>query len=106
MMKPSTNQKCSFCHKVSKGDEKLFSGPDVFICEDCVRFCHQVIAKQATDAKKEPLFFKDLPKPAELKRSLDEYVIGQHQAKKQLSVSVYNHYKRVFAPDLNREVEI
>ena len=105
-MKPSTNQKCSFCHKISKSDEKLFSGPDVFICEDCVRFCHQVIAKQSAETKKEPLFFKDLPKPVDLKKLLDEYVIGQHQAKKQLSVSVYNHYKRVFSPDMNRDVEI
>ncbi len=106
-MKPPTNQQCSFCHKVSKHDEKLFSGPDVFICEDCIRFCHQVMLRQTSvEPKKEAVLLKDLPKPADIKKILDEYVIGQEQAKKQLSVSVYNHYKRVFSEVDSRQVEI
>ncbi len=106
-MKPPTSQQCSFCHKVSKNDEKFFSGPDVFICEDCIRFCHQVMTRQTSvDPKKEAVLLKDLPKPADIKKILDEYVIGQEQAKKQLSVSVYNHYKRVFSDVDSREVEI
>lgn len=106
-MKPSTNQKCSFCHKVSTNDEKLFSGPDVLICEDCVRFCHQVMARHASvEPKKETPRLQDLHKPADIKKILDEYVIGQEQAKKQLSVSVYNHYKRVFSKIDSLDVEI
>ncbi len=95
-MKPTTVQKCSFCQKLSRGDEKLFSGPDVTICEDCVQFCHQILSREKQNEKKEPEIFRNLPKPYEIKSILDEYVIGQEQAKKQLSVSVYNHYKRVY----------
>jgi ATP-dependent Clp protease ATP-binding subunit ClpX len=105
-MKPQV-QKCSFCHKVSKNEEKLFSGPDVFICEDCIRFCNQVMTRDVSPAaKKETLVFEALPKPVEIKKTLDEYVIGQEDAKKRLSVSVYNHYKRVTAPMAPGDVEL
>src|SRR3990167_5755818 len=93
-------QKCSFCHKPVKGNRRLFSGPDVFICEDCVRFCGDVLNRDtaATTAPKqapEPVLLESLPKPHEIKKTRDEYVIGQEKAKKQLSVCVYNHFKRI-----------
>ncbi|MCG3175326.1 MAG: ATP-dependent Clp protease ATP-binding subunit ClpX [Candidatus Omnitrophica bacterium] len=100
-MKNAT-QKCSFCQKQTRTDEKLFSGPDVYICEDCVKFCHQILSKEPETSrpepsKVEPMALSELPKPAAIKAVLDDYVIGQERAKKQLSVAVYNHYKRVFA---------
>ena len=101
-----TEQQCSFCGKVVRRDRKLFSGPDVFICEDCVKFCHDVLTRETTDKKLEPLSFKTLPKPFELKKILDEYVIGQERTKKQLSVSVYNHYKRIFGASEIKDVEL
>ena len=99
-------QKCSFCQKISRSEEKLFSGPGVAICEDCVRYCHQVLSRESEESKKEPVLFKNLLKPSEIKKILDEYVIGQDRAKKQLSVSVYNHYKRLFSGVDSREVEL
>ena len=99
-------QKCSFCQKDAQADERLFAGPDALICEDCVRFCHDTIAQRAQTAKTEPVVLEPLPKPAEIKKTLDEYVIGQERAKKQLSVSVYNHYKRVFAKHDVKDVEL
>ena len=99
-------QKCSFCQKEAQADERLFAGPEALICEDCVRFCHETIVQQARAAKPEPLVIEPLPKPSELKKVLDEYVIGQERAKKQLSVSVYNHYKRVFSKHDTRELEL
>ncbi len=91
-------QKCSFCQKEARADERFFAGPEALICEDCVKFCHDTVVQQAKAAKPEPLVIEPLPKPSEIKRILDDYVIGQDRAKKQLSVSVYNHYKRVFSP--------
>jgi ATP-dependent Clp protease ATP-binding subunit ClpX len=105
----TTSNKCSFCHRVSKSDEKLFSGPEVYICEECVKFCNEILdreSKNAAEAKKEQILLKNLPKPNELKKILDEYVIGQDRVKRQLSVSVYNHYKRVFSPVDTKEVEL
>ncbi len=106
-MKPVV-QKCSFCQKVAKGDERFFAGPDVLICEDCVKFCNDSItsAEVAPKAADESLKFDQLPKPIEIKKILDDYVIGQDQAKKQLSVSVYNHYKRVLAKRDSNDVEL
>ena len=97
MIKQTDVQKCSFCQKVSRKDEKLFTGPGVYICEDCVKFCSQVMTKPAEKPQEAPVVLQDLPKPYEIKKNLDEYVIGQEHAKKQLSVSVYNHYKRVYS---------
>lgn len=100
-----------------KGHEKLFSGPDVLICEDCVKFCHETLSKTDASASKDPkdpkatstplaLKFEDLPKPADIKKTLDEYVIGQEETKKRLAVSVYNHYKRILSRADTRDVEL
>lgn len=109
----SRSQKCSFCHRTVKPEEKVFQGQeDVLICQNCVQFCNQ--AMQTPASKPEPKIemprFEELPKPAEIKKILDEYVIGQEETKRQLSVSVYNHYKRIFAKpaseNAKREVEL
>ncbi len=89
-------QKCSFCSKDKAKVNKLFSGSGVYICDHCVRLCNQILENE--QKQKEPLnpfLLKEVPKPAALKKRLDEYVIGQEHAKRQLSVAVYNHYKRI-----------
>ena len=95
--------KCSFCGKSESEVKMLLSGPGVFICDECVKQCQQIVAGDF-DAKDfgTP---DDLPKPREIKAILDEYVIGQEEAKKILSVAVYNHYKRIANQDSN-DVEI
>ena len=101
-------QKCSFCQKIAKADERFFAGPEALICEDCVKFCQETISqdKQPVPVSAEPVLLEHLPKPQEIKKILDEYVIGQEKTKKQLSVSVYNHYKRVFAKTDLKGVEL
>ncbi len=101
-------QKCSFCQKVAKADERFFAGPEALICEDCVKFCQETMAqeKQPAPSAAEPVLLEHLPKPQEIKKILDEYVIGQDRTKKQLAVSVYNHYKRVFAKTDLKGVEL
>ena len=101
-------QKCSFCQKIAKADERFFAGPEVLICEDCVKFCNETIAqeKHAAPSVLEPVLLENLPKPSEIKKILDDYVIGQEKTKKQLSVSVYNHYKRVFSKLDAKDVEL
>ena len=95
--------KCSFCGKAESEVKMLLSGPGVFICDECVKQCQQIVAGDF-DAKDfgTP---DDLPKPREIKAILDEYVIGQEDAKKILAVAVYNHYKRIANKDTN-DVEI
>ena len=85
--------KCSFCNKDQNDVQKLIAGPTVFICDECVEVCNDIIADDKKSETKES--HSALPVPQEIKKSLDEYVIGQEQSKKKLSVAVYNHYKRI-----------
>ena len=86
--------KCSFCGKMQKQVRKLIAGPGVFICDECIALCVEIVEEELGQAPKQ-VDEIDLPKPREIKGFLDEYVIGQDQAKKALSVAVYNHYKRI-----------
>ena len=85
--------KCSFCGKSQKQVKKLIAGPGVYICDECIDLCNEIIEEELADATE--LTWDSLPKPREIYEFLDSYVIGQEQAKKSLSVAVYNHYKRV-----------
>jgi ATP-dependent Clp protease ATP-binding subunit ClpX len=87
--------KCSFCGKSQKQVKKLIAGPMVYICDECIDLCNEIIEEELTEASTSE--FGELPKPREIYAFLDEYVIGQEAAKKSLSVAVYNHYKRVQA---------
>jgi ATP-dependent Clp protease ATP-binding subunit ClpX len=84
---------CSFCGKSQHEVKKLIAGPSVFICDECVELCNDIIREELLESEAEPS--KSLPKPGEINAILDEYVIGQEHAKKILSVAVYNHYKRL-----------
>jgi ATP-dependent Clp protease ATP-binding subunit ClpX len=86
--------KCSFCGKMQKQVRKLIAGPGVFICDECIALCVEIVEEELGQAPRQ-VDEIDLPKPREIKGFLDEYVIGQDQAKKALSVAVYNHYKRI-----------
>ena len=87
--------KCSFCGKSQKQVKKLIAGPGVYICDECIDLCNEIIEEELSDSADMP--FDELPKPREIYEFLDSYVIGQEVAKKALSVAVYNHYKRVQA---------
>lgn len=87
--------KCSFCGKSQKQVKKLIAGPGVYICDECIDLCNEIIEEELSEAS--DLQFGDLPKPREIYEFLDQYVIGQDVAKKALAVAVYNHYKRVQA---------
>ncbi len=95
---------CSFCGKSQQEVRKLIAGPSVFICDECVELCNDIIREEVEDTATETT--SKLPKPREINASLDQYVIGQEQAKKVLSVAVYNHYKRMEAASAKEEVEI
>jgi ATP-dependent Clp protease ATP-binding subunit ClpX len=99
------NLSCSFCGKSQKEVKKLIAGPTVYICDECIGLCNDIIAeeveKEAPAGGSQPI-----PKPAEIKTVLDEYVIGQDRAKKNLAVAVYNHYKRIEAKAQKDEVEL
>ncbi|ABZ83086.1 ATP-dependent clp protease, ATP-binding subunit clpx [Heliomicrobium modesticaldum Ice1] len=85
--------KCSFCGKLQDQVKKLVAGPGVYICDECIELCNEIIEEELQDENTFDL--GDVPKPKEIREILDQYVIGQEQAKKALSVAVYNHYKRI-----------
>jgi len=97
--------KCSFCGKSQKQVKKLIAGPGVYICDECIDLCNEIIEEELATAEELPL--TELPKPAEMYAFLDDYVVGQERAKKVLSVAVYNHYKRVRAGQRSKdEIEL
>ena len=89
--------KCSFCGKSQKQVQQLIAGPGVYICDECVELCNEIIEERLAEAGEEAPSEFDLPKPKEIFSFLEEYVIGQEPAKRALSVAVYNHYKRIRA---------
>lgn len=98
---------CSFCGKGQDDVKKLIAGPAVYICDECIELCKDIIAEEAKLEDAAGSDLSRLPRPAEIKDILDEYVIGQEKAKKVLSVAVYNHYKRVeYAVGAPGEVEV
>jgi ATP-dependent Clp protease ATP-binding subunit ClpX len=96
--------KCSFCGKTQDQVRKLVAGPGVYICDECIELCTEIVEEEL--GTEEEVEFKDVPKPKEIREILDEYVIGQDQAKKNLSVAVYNHYKRINSNSKIDEVEL
>ena len=97
---------CSFCGKSQHEVRKLIAGPSVFICDECVELCNDIIREEIQQAQGQKGGGSDLPTPHEISEILDQYVIGQGQAKKALAVAVYNHYKRLRSSATNSEVEL
>lgn len=93
--------KCSFCGKSQDQVRRLIAGPNVYICDECIELCQEIIQEEFDENIEIDLM--DLPKPNEIKDTLDQYVIGQEQAKKALAVAVYNHYKRINVEDVKGE---
>ncbi|HET8931385.1 MAG TPA: ATP-dependent Clp protease ATP-binding subunit ClpX [Acidimicrobiales bacterium] len=97
--------KCSFCGKSQKQVKKLIAGPGVYICDECIDLCNEIIEEELSEGAE--ISFEDLPKPREIFEFLNDYIVGQDIAKKILSVAVYNHYKRIqFGSARNEEVEL
>ncbi|BFH67283.1 MAG: ATP-dependent protease ATP-binding subunit ClpX [Paenibacillus dendritiformis] len=96
--------KCSFCGKSQEQVRKLVAGPGVYICDECIELCTEIVEEEL--GHEEEIDLKDIPKPKEIRAILDQYVIGQDQAKKSLSVAVYNHYKRINSQNKTEDVEL
>ena len=86
---------CSFCGKSQRQVKKLIAGPGVYICDECIDLCNEIIRDELPTSEEGKAARGDLPTPAEIKATLDAYVIGQDPAKRMLAVAVYNHYKRL-----------
>ena len=102
------NVKCSFCGKSQENVKKIIAGPGVYICDECIGVCQEIIEDEFYEEEEEieEVENQKVPTPSEIKKTLDEYVIGQDEAKKTLSVAVYNHYKRINNKELIDDVEI
>ncbi|CAM3933228.1 ATP-dependent protease ATP-binding subunit ClpX [Lederbergia lenta] len=96
--------KCSFCGKTQEQVRKLVAGPGVYICDECIELCTEIVEEEL--GTEEEVEFKDVPKPREIREILKDYVIGQDQAKKSLAVAVYNHYKRINSNSQIDDVEL
>ncbi|MDI3281544.1 MAG: ATP-dependent Clp protease ATP-binding subunit ClpX, partial [Bacillota bacterium] len=96
--------KCSFCGKTQEQVKKLIAGPGVYICDECIELCTEIIEEEFSEETEVEL--GSIPKPKEIKAFLDQYVIGQEHAKKALSVAVYNHYKRINSAGKLDDVEL
>ena len=96
--------KCSFCGKNQEQVRRLIAGPNVYICDECVELCDEIIQEEIEDTVEEDT--TSLPKPKEMMEVLNNYVIGQEKAKKALSVAVYNHYKRIYSKKSTKDIEI
>lgn len=103
--------KCSFCGKNQDQVRKLIAGPGVYICDECIELCNEIIEDELSRSTDDPLRFRNLPKPKEINQILDQYVVGQQKPKRTLSVAVYNHYKRIHSktaatPSTTEEVDL
>ena len=96
--------KCSFCGKMQEQVKKLIAGPGVYICDECIELCNEIIEEEFTE--EHDIELDSVPKPKEIREALDEYVIGQDEAKKALAVAVYNHYKRINSNVKSDDVEL
>jgi len=96
--------KCSFCGKQQEQVKRLIAGPGVYICDECIELCNEIIEEEFTEENDADLH--NIPKPTEIRKILDDYVIGQEQAKKALAVAVYNHYKRINNVSRAEDVEL
>ena len=97
--------KCSFCGKAQEQVKRLVAGPGVYICDECIELCSEIIEEEFEEIKPDAEF-NDIPKPVEIKAVLDQYVIGQEAAKKTLAVAVYNHYKRINSEAKAGDIEL
>ncbi|MBM7562192.1 ATP-dependent Clp protease ATP-binding subunit ClpX [Fusibacter tunisiensis] len=107
MEKPTL--KCSFCGKSQEQVKRLIAGPNVYICDECIELCNEILEEELTlykDEASNDWMIDELPKPSEIKEILDSYVIGQEKAKKTLSVAMYNHYKRIQTETGDDDVEL
>jgi ATP-dependent Clp protease ATP-binding subunit ClpX len=96
--------KCSFCGKTQEQVRKLVAGPGVYICDECIELCTEIVEEEL--GSEEEFQMQEIPKPTEIRKVLDQYVIGQDNAKKTLAVAVYNHYKRINSVQKNDDVEL
>ena len=100
-----SNLSCSFCGKSQREVKKLIAGPTVYICDECIELCNDIIAEEYTEDE-QPERASHVPKPVEIKEALDDYVIGQEAAKRVLSVAVHNHYRRIESQTFAGDVEL